>query len=124
MLTGGLVIKHLIDVLRWDSVRSYRVIFIIYAALGLFKTGLVLMLSPEIESEEKQKQQRSKAAASETAPLLNDASSSTGNGAATAPKETGLRRLLPKVSRESVSVVAELCVLFALDSFASGLATM
>jgi MFS family permease len=121
MLTGGLVITHLIDELGWDKVASYRVIFFIYAALGLVKATLVLMLSQDIELDEKQELGRPRVATSETAPLLHGA---LEPNSVPEPRKTGLRRMLPDISRESVAVVAELCILFALDSFASGLAPM
>jgi hypothetical protein len=127
MFTGGWVIHHLVKVLEWDNIRSYRVIFFAYAGLGVLKMILALLLSHRVESEEKQEQRQQSIANSETAPLLNNNNSNNTNTTEAAPvprPKNRLRALLPKVSKESVSVVINLCLLFALDSFASGLASM
>ncbi|KAK9802099.1 hypothetical protein AB5N19_07907 [Seiridium cardinale] len=122
MLTGGLVTDRLVNVLRWNKVMSYRVIFQIYATVGLLKTILALLLSSRVEIDEQFEQAQADNTADETAPLLNGTNS---------PQETQipktksrLRSLLPAISKQSVSVVFELCLLFAVDSFASGLATI
>ncbi|KAF3062461.1 hypothetical protein GL218_03080 [Daldinia childiae] len=80
----GWILQHLTETLGWDFVRAYRAIYFGYAALGLLKLTLTLLLSHAVESEKK---------------------------AGTEPKE-------------SVPVVATLCLLFALDSFGSGLAPL
>lgn len=118
MFTGGWVIHHLIKVLGWGQIRSYRVIFFLYAGLGIVKLVLALCLSNKVESEKKQEEARLRNGNGETAPLLNN------DDASTPKSKTGLRALLPDISRESVMVVMNLCILFALDSFASALASM
>jgi hypothetical protein len=56
-------------------------------------------------------------AVSEETPLLPE---STHPG----PRQRIRRKLLPDISPESVDVVIKLCVLFGLDAFASGFATL
>ncbi|KAI1867321.1 hypothetical protein JX265_000842 [Neoarthrinium moseri] len=123
MLTGGLTIHRLINGLEWDKVQAYRIIFYIYAGLGVLKTILALMLSHKVESEKKQEQARSRANGSETTPLL-DGDAVPSETVAAVPPKRGFRSLLPDVSKESIGMLIELCFLFALDSFASGLATI
>lgn len=112
----GWVLQHLTDTLQWDVIRSYRAIYVGYAILGLVKLTLTVILSHSVESEKKQLQRRQRD--SETRPLLE------GNTEAAPPPKRGLRVLLPDVSKESVPVVITLCLLFALDSFGSGLAPL
>lgn len=124
MLTGGLVIDRMLNVLQWDRIQAYRIIFWLYAGVGLLKTALALMLSSNVEMEKKQAEEaRPGEAIDETAPLLTDVTPSSQEPPAPKPQK-GLRSLLPAISKESVSVVIELCLLFAIDSFASGLASM
>ncbi|KAI0888023.1 MFS general substrate transporter [Annulohypoxylon maeteangense] len=112
----GWILQYLTGTLQWDFIRSYRAIYVGYAILGLVKLTLTVLLSYSVESEKKQLQRRQRD--DETRPLLESNAESTP-----APKR-GLRYLLPDVSKESVPVVITLCLLFALDSFGSGLAPL
>ncbi|KAI0133851.1 major facilitator superfamily domain-containing protein [Xylariales sp. AK1849] len=120
MLTGGWVIHHLTKVLKWDKVQSYRVIFYVYAGLGVLKMVLALLLSHKVESEKKQEQTHSRTETGETTSLLNDEAPHADGPKPESKK--GSHSLLPNISKESIAVVINLCFLFALDSFASGLA--
>ncbi|KAH8203645.1 hypothetical protein TruAng_002175 [Truncatella angustata] len=120
MLTGGLVTDRLTHGLGFSRIQSYRVIFQIYAGLGLFKALLAFMLSSKVETAEKQQQVPVDNGNGETAPLLGSPAP-TEELEAPKPKRW-LHSLIPKISKQSVKVVVELCLLFALDSFASGLA--
>jgi len=97
----------------WDTIASYRAVFFAYAAVGVVKFALACALSKNVEAEKKVKPQRD----TETAPLL-------GNGDAEEPKKKSLISLLPTISKESRIIVVNLCLLFALDAFASGLAPL
>jgi len=120
----GWVLQYFSDVLRWDLLSSYRAIFVIYAAIGILKLGLTIFLSPLAESEKKQKQTNGSAGRNDEAtPLISD------NGQDDVPEvppqvtsqaKKGLRALLPDISRESISVVSILCVLFGLDALGTG----
>lgn len=107
-LSCGWIIHYMRTDLQWDTIRSYRAIFVGYAIFGAIKFLLVVSLSPAVESDRDSKPARSDV---ETAPLL-------GNGNSKPAKE---RSWLPQISAESRLIVVDLCVLFALDSFASGL---
>ncbi|KAI9150521.1 membrane protein [Paramyrothecium foliicola] len=93
--------------LGWQMADVYRLAFYGYASLGLVKAVLALMLSPSVEADAKQD------TSSEQAPLLQSATAPQ-----TKPKK---RPLFPQLSSRGMKAVATLCVLFALDSFASGL---
>ena len=125
----------------WTDIRAYRVMFAIYALLGLGKLLLSLLLSPacEVKDESPQRHDAVELGAVEAQGLMND------NGAAdeeitqqpnvptsslqssplrdtprVSPKS---KSYLPQISQESRSVLVKLCLLFAVDSMASGLGT-
>jgi MFS family permease len=114
--------------LGWTALHSYRVIFWAYAALGLVKLGLSLILT---EAAEQGKQSLLKPTANgETRPLLADpddgptpqSSSADDNSTKKASRITAkIKSILPSLSPESTSLVTRLCLLFAIDSIASGL---
>jgi MFS family permease len=113
MMVSGWMIRYMRKELGWETLKVYRAIFWGYAAFGIIKVILILALSKAVEAEKK--------AAStpdpEIAPLLPDATMDR------APKKT-FRSLLPDISAESKVIVFNLCLLFALDAFASGLAPL
>ena len=95
------------------TIESYRVIFFAYAALGFVKFLLAVALTKRVEAEKKKPEP-----VSETAPLLGER----------APEEPPAKKpkksILPSISKESRTIVVNLCILFALDAFASGLAPL
>jgi hypothetical protein len=111
-MTCGWVVHTLQYVKGFSEVRSYRVIFFAYAVIGLIKFVLAISLSQKCEVEKVAPERDS-----ETTPLLG------GNG--TNPKKSKpSMSLLPSISPESRIIVFNLCLLFALDAFASGLAPL
>ncbi|KAK6956979.1 hypothetical protein Daesc_002262 [Daldinia eschscholtzii] len=119
----GWVLQHLTETLGWGFIRAYRAIYLGYAVLGLLKLTLTLLLSHAVESEEKKKKAaQDRARDGETRPLLE--SNADDAEANSAPPKRGLRALFPDISKESIPVVITLCLLFALDSFGSGLAPL
>ena len=114
MACCGWVVQHLTESLHWDLIPAYRAIYLGYAATGVLKLILSLLLTKSVESEKKQRQTSD--ATEERAPLLNSSNEE-------APKR-GLRSVLPHISRESLPVAINLCLLFAIDSLGSGLAPM
>ncbi|EXJ86177.1 hypothetical protein A1O1_06547 [Capronia coronata CBS 617.96] len=129
----GWIITLLQHQKHWSAVKAYRLIFFIYAVVGLVKLGLALLLSRECEVDFTGQPKTS--AATETAPLLgNNAPSSPGDGGGDEDdndNDTDAKnhlkkqwRLLPNISKESRGILLQLCVLFTLDSFGSGLASL
>lgn len=114
VVTGGLI-HYMRDNLEWQQLFVYRAVFWGYAAVGVIKLLLTLGLSKACEAEKKPSVPPPDP---ETAPLL-------GNNAETQkPKRSAFRSLLPEISPESRVVVLNLSLLFALDAFASGLASL
>lgn len=128
MMTCGWVVQHLHKGLGWDLVDAYRVAFYGYAAVGAIKFVLALLLSSAVELEKEPElvataqSDDENGDATVTTPLLrNDASPQEPDQE---PERKPRRSLLPKISPDSVQVMVSLCFLFALDSFASGLASL
>lgn len=114
LMVGGWITTFLIETKNWNKVKAYRLIFFVYAVIGLLKLVLALSLSEACEAEK----QPSSANATETAPLLNP-DNDGDNG-----KKKKRRNIFPRLSRESQVILVQLCLLFAFDNFASGLAPM
>ena len=111
-MTSGWVTNFLIHTKGWDTVRAYRVIYFAYAVIGVVKLLLSIVLSKACEVDT----QPSTANATETAPLL-------GGGQKPKKKKSPLA-LVPQLSPESKAILFQLCILFAFDNFASGLAPL
>jgi hypothetical protein len=114
MMVCGWLIHYMRYQLHWNEVQTYRAVFWGYAVFGLIKFFLALALSKKCEVEKKVVP----AADPETAPLLGDGAEDLE------PKKSKFRSWLPDISAESRIVVFNLCVLFGLDAFASGLAPL
>jgi MFS family permease len=112
MASSGWSITYMNHTKGWDIIKTYRTLFYGYAILGILKLCLALSLGKVIEVE---KEPLTPIQNPETAPLL-------GSGAEDVlPKKNFIRSKLPAISKESRVIVVNLCILFALDSFASGL---
>ncbi|RDW85446.1 hypothetical protein BP5796_03771 [Coleophoma crateriformis] len=113
MALSGWLVKHLREDLKWTAIGSYRVIFWGYAIVGIIKFLLVISLSKAVEANKEK--EIPTAIDPETAPLLGDSSEDP-------ERKSSTRALLPKISVESRAIILNLCLLFAVHSFASGLA--
>lgn len=122
-LVQGLQARH-----GWTNTRAYRVIFGLYALLGMLKLAFSLMLSDRCEPEP-QKQERHGAVelgAVEAAGLLSDDDEAdeppkpTKSTATAAPPQRK-KSIWPQISPVSRAILLKLCLLFAVDSMASGL---
>lgn len=115
-ITGGFVVNRLQTLDAWDDVRSYRAVFFIYAVLGMVKFVLACALSSKVEAE---KPEPSRNDEEITESLLSGDHPNMVKAKAVAAKVKP--SLIPSISKESKIVVTRLCLLFALDSFASGM---
>lgn len=128
-LVSGWMVQGLQDIPSWGNDAAYRVVFIVYAALGIAKLLLVLALSPAVEAEEYRSRYQAGVSGSETDRLLPGASEEGESVASPPPpkqKESfgqRLRSLVPYISPVSRSILYRLLLLFFLDSFASGMAS-
>ncbi|THC93417.1 hypothetical protein EYZ11_007112 [Aspergillus tanneri] len=116
MMACGWAINLLQTTKGWQFVPACRVIFFAYGAIGAIKFLLTVALSKNIEVEDKTKPQEQSREGDETQPLLGDRRIQ-GNS----PRKSFLAFL---GGRELVSLVIRLFILFGLDSFASGLASL
>ncbi|OTB09522.1 hypothetical protein M426DRAFT_316066 [Hypoxylon sp. CI-4A] len=116
-LVCGWVLQHLTDTLHWELLSAYRLVFVGYAILGLVKLVMIVFLSHASESEEKQRQNGVRN--DETAPLLGQSEED-----ASPSRKRGIYSLLPDISRESIPMVIMLCLLFAINSLGTGVATL
>jgi hypothetical protein len=114
MMTSGWVLHYLRSSLKWNEIEAYRTVFWAYAAFGAIKFLLAIALSKAVEAEEKAAPVQDP----ETAPLLG------GGAEDQEPKKKFFGSMLPEISKESRLIVVNLCILFALDAFASSLASL
>ncbi|OOF94470.1 hypothetical protein ASPCADRAFT_208154 [Aspergillus carbonarius ITEM 5010] len=124
MMAGGWAINLLQIIWEWPYIPACRVIFFAYAVIGALKLLLSIALSSAVEAEEKKKKPSTRSqqiSEGETRPLLADGASNTASPDQRPPKKS----LLSFVGdAELVSLVIRLAILFGLDSFASGLASL
>ena len=139
-LACGFVVDWLQSRSGWTALDSYRAIFGAYAALGVIKFALALLLSrecePHVESKGGKDAPRSDSYNGEEEPLLRDSETLpqidgdiSQNGSVDGAKavkasnepEVSKTSLLPKLSVETRKLILKLCLLFAIDSLASGL---
>lgn len=92
--------------------------FLGYAAIGALKFLLTLLLTVNCEAEAAQS--KGKDRQDETAPLLHQENAQQ----AEAPPKRSKPGPWSSISPQSRSIVLRLCILFAFDNFASGLAPM
>lgn len=108
---------------------AYRFIFSIYAVLGIVKLALSVILTDKCEPEpvKQEYQQVVQTDSVEAEGLLSDNEDDeeevSSKPKATVP-EMKRKPLWPAISAQSRSVVIKLCLLFAVDSLASGLAPL
>lgn len=128
-MAGGWAVQYVSTVLHWELIDAYRFIFYGYAVAGLVKLSLALLLSSAVEADEKASPAKATIKSNragdntETSPLLG-----SGNASPQADEEQKSRSrvaaLLPDISKEGYAIMTSLSVFFALDAFASGLASM
>lgn len=117
-LICGWVLTSLQSLHGWEFVPSCRVVFFVYAGVGVIKLILTLALSRKVEYEKEETREQEQQN-DERRPLLSD-SAPAQEQAEPAPKKS----LFPSIEKELWSLVIRLFILFGLDSFASGLASL
>lgn len=126
----GWIVQTLLSQGKWVEVGAYRVIFGIYAILGIVKLVLSLMLSDKCESEPEEQEYHEVVEMDnvEAEGLLSeDEDEDDQHQAPTKAEPTRTlpevkrKSLWPAISSESRSTLVKLCLLFAVDSLASGL---
>ncbi|EXJ71036.1 uncharacterized protein A1O5_06029 [Cladophialophora psammophila CBS 110553] len=138
-LSCGFMVQILQGRESWTAAGAYRVVFGVYALLGLVKLILTLMLSESVELERPKQVYQEVPIELEDEGLLSDSSdeetleprsskqttarTSVPPSPPTPPLLSRLRSLLPYISPTSRMILVRLLFLFFLDSFASGLAS-
>lgn len=131
----GWLVQSLQALDGWTPTRSYRVIFGLYALLGILKLVLALMLSEkcEVEPEKQDRHDAVEMGDVEAEGLLSDADDDEDSHPPKAPptkpapkppapaKAKAKTSIWPQISPESRTILVKLCLLFAIDSMASGL---
>ncbi|CAK7204109.1 hypothetical protein SEUCBS139899_006862 [Sporothrix eucalyptigena] len=124
LASGGIV--QILQDRDGDSNAAYRVIFIMYAAIGIVKCMLTLGLSSTVEAKPARPAPSSSAEPTERSGLLSGEGASDTSLELTSTSKPSIwlriRSLFPTISHESRSILFRLILLFALDSFASGMA--
>ncbi|KAH9433869.1 hypothetical protein MCOR27_003889 [Pyricularia oryzae] len=113
----------------WSETKAFQAIFLAYAAFGVIKLALTLCLNSDVEAEvAKILPQAAAASEGERRPLLagNEAGANGQSQDAPAAEAKAESRwsLLPQIRKEGRLVIVNLCLLFMLDSFASGLVSL
>lgn len=126
MILCGWIVEELKSVSGWSETRAYRLIFGLYALLGIVKFILSLMLSDacELETEKPPHHPDVQLNTLEAEGLLSDDDNEQGESSR--PELIGApnvqkRSIWPQISPSSRSILIKLSFLFAFDSFASGL---
>lgn len=113
MMACGWAVNILQTSKGWDFVHACRVIFFAYAVIGALKFLLSISLSSKVEAEEKKAAPTQE---NETQPLLGEQNDT---------QQPQKKPLFPFLEDKAlVSLVIRLFILFGLDSFASGLASL
>ena len=125
VLFGGLALKLAQTKWGWSALQSYRLIFWAYAMFGAMKFTLCLMLSDKCEVQKLKEEPVSDSEdEDEQRPLLSEQHPNgiqQPEGTRLEPKKARFGKLAPQLSKQSVSIVWKMCLLFMLDSIASGL---
>ncbi|PSN66488.1 major facilitator superfamily MFS1 [Corynespora cassiicola Philippines] len=140
-MTNGWLIQGLQSRPSWNKEKAYRVVFMLYAAFGIIKLALTLILSRKVELEQEEVAYQ-EVFELEDEDLLSDTSSDHRNSGEDSPRASRpkmqpdpdvapqkatllskIRGLLPNISPQSRRTLLRLIFLFFLDSSASGLAS-
>ena len=135
MVTCGWLVQWLQTLDGWTAIPAHRVVFAIYALLGIVKLILAMMLSDRCESEppEQEYQKVTELNDIEIESLSSrdkDDDDITQDQSAPKPNPRPLLPLpkknyasFPSISPTSRTILLKLSVLFSFDSFASGIAS-
>jgi len=137
----GWLVQELVSFAEYTPLGAYRFVFCIYAVAGFAKLALTLALSDASEAQNHlEEEQEPQDVEMEVEGLLSDVEEEDGVEAEiriktpksrprspsllpVTSRSKRLRSFLPRISSESKDIMIRLCLLFAVDSFASGLIT-
>jgi MFS family permease len=114
-LATGWAVQRLETLHNWNQMRAYRLIFLAYAFLGVVNFLLACTLSSKVEMDECGRRIFDTRRAGDSEPLLSHEQEEE------VTEERAIKSLFPKISSRSRTTIVQLCLLFAVDSLASGL---
>lgn len=124
IMVCGWFISFLRDSEGWEFVRACQAVFLLYAGVGAAKLMFTVMMSGKVEADEKvntpSTQQQDQESDRENEPLLR----SPGNHQEARETRQSQNSLFAGIDRSLFSMIVQLFILFGLDSFASGLASL
>lgn len=128
-IASGWIVAGVRSLYHWTDIQAYRLIFGCYALLGIVKLVLSLILSDKCEpvAEPKQEEDDFELNSVEAEGLLSEDEEDTRSEASKpsrtskASKTAPSKSWWPNISPSTRTVLVKLCLLFAIDSFASGL---
>ncbi|KAF3906221.1 hypothetical protein ABW20_dc0101698 [Dactylellina cionopaga] len=126
---GNLVCGWTVTALQnsgWTPLESYKIIFLSYSVLGVLNATITTFLSARCEEETRKSHNET---GTEAEPFLNNEDADEPTDADLRPKSPAhklnfiqkITSLFPHITPESRSILIKLCLLFGVDSFASGL---
>ncbi|RAH67824.1 putative MFS transporter [Aspergillus aculeatinus CBS 121060] len=125
MMSCGWAVKFLQATKGCDFITACRVMFFGYAAVGVVKLVLTLCLSRKVEAIQEEDRVAEEAQESgETDALLGDRPREESQQQQQQPPKKDKPSLFAAFDRDLLSLVLKLFLLFGLDSFASGLASL
>lgn len=126
-MISGWAVEFLQKSAKFSDVQAYRSVFFCYSLLGLTKFALIVMLSEKVELEVKPQtspdQDRTHLMQDFGEQRNEDEADNNGNPSIDSGKKVK-KIWLPSISPSSRLVVLQLCILFGMDSFGSGLAPL
>ena len=131
-LACGGAISALENLNGWTPTGAYRVIFWMYSFIGLIKLALSLLLTKAVEAEPPKPIQAEETEIEAREGLLANGETDDHAAPTQKPVKPPIRvppspwtkmahSLLPHISHASLRILTQLCLLFAIDSLASGL---
>lgn len=117
IITCGWLVTFLQKELSWDFVQACRCVFWIYTGLGCIKFCTAAIMSKKVELERQERLDSSRTR--EQTPLLEE----QGERVEEIP-EARCETVTNLLTSNLAGIVVWLCLLFGVDSFASGLASL
>ena len=121
-LAGGWITQAL-QAAGWSNISSFRLIFAIYAGMGIFKAGVTLLLDDQCEATgATTARSRTRRQEDESEEEHNRFLTDEGQPSEPAPELPPKRKhMFAQISQKSRTTLAKLCSIFLLDSLASGM---
>lgn len=126
-MTTGWSVEQLQKSAGFTDIQAYRSVFYVYTVLGLVKFALSVVLSSKVEVELKPPPSPDQARTQLMQDYdqgRDDDHETNGQNASKNTIQKPKKSWIPAISPASRVVVINLCILFGMDSFASGLAPL